>query len=138
RALTIVDQPPGLLRVFEDEPAFLEHLVDGQGTAEFDATERFSGSGSLKVTPGEVQNAHVPGLGVRVTDSPKLGEYRYIRFAWRLDEKQGGTCLGFAHDGKWGKAGRRTATLFRYSSGPKEDGVESVSIDRKPPDQWVV
>ena len=100
RAVAIVDRRPGLLRVFEDEPAFAERLTQGKGSASFDGDDRFEGSASIRVTGPERSDASLPGLSARIRESPRLGEFRYLRFAWKKTTGER-ICLQLAHDGRW-------------------------------------
>jgi hypothetical protein len=129
--------PPGLLRVFEDEAAFVSLLTDGGGKAALEAADKFSGGQSLKVTPDQRFTAMLPGLGVKIRQNPGPGEYRYLRFAWK---KRGGTaiCLQLNHDGAWGPTGA-SPTKFRYHAGPGPECFgASLAVDRNLPVDWVV
>jgi hypothetical protein len=123
--------------VFEDQKQFLENLLEGAGTATLDATDKYSGKVSIKVTPDQRFNERMPGLGVRIRQNPSFGEYRFLRFAWK---KKGGQtiCLQLNHDGQWGP----TATApgkFRYHAGPGGECYgASIAVDDKIPSDWVV
>ena len=115
RAVAIVDRRPGLLRVFEDEPQFVEHLTQGKGSASLDSDDRFEGSASIRVTGSECSDGSLPGLNARIRESPRLGEFRYLRFAWKKTSGER-ICLQLAHDG-------------RFAAEPDEPG--DVEIDAK-------
>jgi hypothetical protein len=141
RSLSIASQRPSLARLFEDEAAFAGALTEGKGTAGLWAADAYSGRSSVKVTPQERYATRLAGLPVPIRQYPRLGEFRYLRFAWK---KSGGAriCLGLGHDGRWGpdkmmeSQARRS---FRYDAGT---GGQSYGLawrlDGAPPEDWVV
>ncbi|MEX0713533.1 MAG: PPC domain-containing protein [Pirellulales bacterium] len=134
-------QPPAAeqpLAVFEDQPEFVANLGEGDGTAALFADEKYSGAASVKVTPGQRYNPALPGLGVKIREEPGVGEYRFLRFAWK---KQGGEriCLQLNHDGKWGPQPDNPGK-FRYDAGPAqgESYGAALRIDQALPSDFVV
>ncbi len=83
RGYTVQTSRPGILPIFEDEDAFAEGLKQGTGQVLMDTEKPFSGSKSLKVTPPNGQNPSIPGLGALVCEHPRLGQYRFVVFAWK-------------------------------------------------------
>ena len=136
RAVAVVDQLPGLLRVFEDDQAFLDLLTEGAGQAKLSG-DRFSGRSAMQITPVDKANANLPNFNLAIRDAPKLGEYRYIRFAWK-HVGDGGPYLEMAHEGQWGKAGKRNSPTYRYACSSTKAGPDATSIERKSPSDWTV
>lgn len=138
RAIQWTAEPIGLKRIFDEEADFARKLSQGQGQALFDATEAFAGDGCLRVSP--------PGKGVLtwslgklpIREQPRLGEYRYLRFAWRKD---GGTriCLELAHEGLLGPRVGREKQSFRYDSGTGDETEGAARrLTGKLPTEWEV
>ena len=133
------EKPPAEkpLAVFEDQVEFLANLKEGGGHASLIAEEKYSGLACIKVTPDQRFNPALPGLGVKIRETPNPGEYRFLRFAWK---KQGGQaiCLQLNHDGVWGPAANSPAK-FRYHAGPTGELFGgSVAIDANLPAGFTV
>ncbi len=131
-------EPPK--EIFEDDEKFAALLTEGDGRAIPDQRDKYSGSYSLRVTPGQRFNPSLPSLGVNIRENPGPGEYRYIRFAWK---KAGGNsiCLQFNHDGAWGPGGSgREGAKFRYHAGPGGEcyGASLVISDKLPAPRFEV
>ncbi|MCA9070218.1 MAG: NPCBM/NEW2 domain-containing protein, partial [Planctomycetaceae bacterium] len=156
---------PGLLPLLAENPDFLTELTEGEGTAEWDANEPFSTKTSLKVSPPERGVSRLAGLRVPIRAYPRLGEYRYISFAWKKD---GGKqlVLGLAHNGKLGgdnfgkqrprvridptrlrknaparrmleSSGRGLQYGYRYHRGQSDSEIgAAMMVERKLPDGW--
>ena len=121
----------GLLKIFEDEPDFVDALKSADAGAEavLASNEVYSGKASVKVTPSQRFSEALPGLNVKVRKQPVApGEYRYLRFAWK---KRGGEqiWLQLHYPNNW----------FRYRAGPNRDGVWSgVRVADELPTEFVV
>ena len=102
RGFALTADRPGVLPIFEDDPQFASLLNRGTGTVTLDEEQPYSGKASLRVTPDAGDNAQIPGLDVTIADQPRLGQYRYILFAWKQPR---GTKLElqFANDGRLGE-----------------------------------
>ena len=155
RGLGLVARPPRIYRWFEDEPRFLAALPNGDSQAKLVRDDRFSGTDSVRLTPGERSNASYPGLRLPVRYQPRPGEYRYLRFAWR---KRGGgrVCVQLAHDGRFGPDPRPAGPgapliapivempegrgSFRYDAGagPASLGAAVRVYEQPLADQWQV
>ncbi len=103
RGIATSPHRPGLLPLLHENAKFLEKLTEGEGVAELDAAEPFSGKTSLKVTPSERGSSRIPGLRIPIRALPRLGEYRFISFAWK---KTDGQDVALA-SGASGRVGRR-------------------------------
>ncbi|MFN0051256.1 MAG: NPCBM/NEW2 domain-containing protein [Planctomycetales bacterium] len=120
--------------------AFVESLNSGAGAATVDTAERFVGQSSVRISGGFRQtDPAAPVLGaIRLT--PRLGEYRFLRFAWK---KKGGARIGLhlAHHGQWGATeGTDPRAGFRYRCGPEEGqgGQPGFVLRDRAPEQWEV
>ena len=132
------DPPPALYKLFEDESAFLALLTEGNGQASLETTDRYSGSAALKVTPDQKFRAKLPGLGVKIAETPGEGEYRFLRFAWK---KRGGAniLLQLNANGAFGPLAGATTPAFRYEAGgPNPYKAAAIKLDEKLPAGWVV
>lgn len=146
RGARLLAHHPGLVRLFDEgDDEFLNALNEGEGTASLSTDEKQLGKASLKVTEGDRGGSRLPGFEFNIAETPKLGEYRYIRFAWK---KVGGTEIGLqiAHNGQLGVLtdGRKPAQPFsqkglasRRSTPPDNRGAAlgyqyDISTDPKP------
>lgn len=128
--------PPALV-VFEDQDDFVKNLTQGNGKAALDMEDKHSGKSSIKITPDQRFNPSLPGLGVLIRKDPGMGEYRYLRFAWK---KKGGQaiCLQLSHGGLFGPQPNKPAK-FRYHAGPGPECFgASLAVAEKLPEEWVV
>lgn len=90
---------PGVLSLFDDDPAFASSLTEGHGRIEIDNAESYSGSRSLKVSSGAKERVQIDGLNAEIVEFPRHGQYRYAAFAWKKPSgKQ--IQLGFANQGR--------------------------------------
>ncbi len=101
RGTKLLTHHPGLVRLFDDETDFIEKLSEGEAQASLSEMEKQLGDASLKISIGERSQARLPGMRYSIRETPKLGEYRYLRFAWK---KVGGDQIGLqvGHDGELG------------------------------------
>lgn len=110
RGIALTAERPGILTIFEDDPQFASLLNRGTGQVEITNDKPFSGSVSVKVTGDAGDNSRLPGLEANIVDQTKLGQYRFVLFAWK--QSTGSRVqLQFASDGRLGEqldpAGRR-------------------------------
>lgn len=99
--VTLLSRRPGLLRIFEDEESVVQNLHDGDGEATLETENPYRGKASLKVTAPGKGDPRLPELDAAIREFPAFGEYRYIRYAWRID---GGSqiALSLGHEGQFG------------------------------------
>lgn len=134
RGLAVTNERPGVLTIFEDDPAFAAQLNRGMGQVEITNDKPFSGQVSLKITPDAGDNARIPGLEATIADQTKLGQYRFVVFAWK--QPTGNRIqIQFANDGRLGEAiaqmGRRADQLrgrpargnSRFDGSPDDRGL---------------
>lgn len=138
RGIALLETEPMRLRLFEDEPRFAGTLSEGGAIPRLDSDDKYYGSASLKITPGSRFSAQIPGWNYSIRENPTLGEYRYIRFAWK---KEGGQeiALHLANRGAWGPEESRDPRLgLRYYSGSSRRPRASAIVTRQPPKDWEV
>jgi len=138
RGIGLADCDPIVFEAFEDDARFVGELAEGAGTISLETSDKFSGTASLRVTPDDRGNANLPDWNVPIRGEPHLGEYRFVRFAWKKKEgKQIG--LHLARNGAFAAALENDPKLsYRYhvGRGVKRDYGKSIQFRDKPPDQW--
>lgn len=159
RGAELVSHRPGVRALFEDDPEFAGVLTGGDGLASADADEHQTGAASLNVTLPGVESPGIPGWNLPITEDPDLGEYRFLRFAWKTPGA-GPVALAVGHDGRFGPGldgtdpprrfrrrpgksdDRGLKNGFRYVAGKVPDNdpelTPSVRVDGNPPKDWQV
>ncbi len=127
-------QPQERVVLLDDNPNLAAALNEGTGTAEFITSDKFSGESSLRITPPQRFSPRIKGWEFRIREKPAVGEYRFIRFAWKSPQASG-VMLEFADDGQWPPADQ---TLRRYFAGKNLTGWQAVGIAPRPPADWTV
>ena len=125
-------EPPATVALFEDDAEGLLKLLTnptgdpGEGHPE--KSEVFSGTTSIKIIPMQRFSPAIEGWKHRITEKPKPGEYRFLRYAWKADG-----CAGVMlqlHDEKdWN---------IRYTSGQNVQGWGTKFVAPKAPAEWTV
>ncbi len=163
RGASLLAERPGLLKLFEEETDFATALSGNDAARATISTEQpYSGKRALAVSSGDVRNAKLPGLDVLIAEQPRLGEYRYLVFAWK---KTGGGWmrLQLAHADQFGEEwaeqfppGERTSRRrlgqfgggrqledrgirqgFSYEAGGgKASTIAPIRISAKAPEMW--
>jgi putative membrane-bound dehydrogenase-like protein len=118
--------------LFDEEPAFVEQLNQGDGRASLEEAGAFAGRYSLLVAPPQRYAARIPGWRYRIVEQPKPGEYRYLRLAWRARGAQG-VMLELAADGAWPEA---QDSRRRYYSGRNTTRWEARELSPVAPAEW--
>ncbi len=138
RALALLERPPGVLPLLEDDPVSVAAFETRVGAAFLDWRDAFRGTASLRVANGEAAAARVPGLEVAIRRQPRHGEYRFLRFAWR--QVSGGRVgLRLAHDGVFGALVDRPQATFAFDAGPGPATWPAARrIDSASPREWRV
>jgi len=103
RGVALTPLPPGVRVLWEDAAATpggaLDQALNG---ALVDANPSFTGRNSLRLAPGQaVEFSELPNGEAFIAEAPKLGQYRYVTFAWR-GENTSGLSLQLAHEGRFG------------------------------------
>lgn len=131
--------PPAHYRLFEDEAPFIGLLTEGGGKATLETADRYAGSGALLVTPDQKFRSKLPGLGVKIAETPGEGEFRFLRFAWK---KRGGgnILLQLNGDGKFGPLKGMAGPALRYEAGPADNpyNAAAIKVDAALPAEWTV
>jgi hypothetical protein len=120
-AASAVAEPPGLLCLLEDGGALIDLLADGDGEAVLETEERYAGADCVRLLGPDRGNALVPGLEARIRSRPRLGEFRYLQFAWKQEQGER-IYIELAEAGRWGPEvpGIGAAGIgpsFRYDAG---------------------
>jgi hypothetical protein len=102
RGVALTSLRPGVRELYEDAAAIARQLaVDAPGV-EASTEMPFTGEACLRVPPGPpALAAELPGGDAAIVEWPKLGQFRFIAFAWRGDNTSG-LSLQLAHDGRIG------------------------------------
>jgi hypothetical protein len=124
----------GRLVLFDDDPAFAGALTEGDGSATVTTEEKFTGKASLRVTPLQRFSPRLAGWNYRIVDKPALGEYRYLRLAWKTP-RGSGVMLELADHGAWPDAADPRRRIF---SGKNTTAWKGTQISREAPREWVV
>jgi serine/threonine-protein kinase len=93
---------PPLVALFEDEAALVTQLDRWEGLSDsaLELTDRFSGTAALKVTPKQRYAPALPHWYFPIAQRPGVGQYRYLRFAWK--KRGGDKCmLQLSAHGNW-------------------------------------
>ena len=126
--------PPSLVTLFEDHPAFAKSLNQGNGKVAIDREDCYSGKASLAVTGPTCYSPRIAGWKYRITQNPRPGEFRYIRFAWRTRGGEG-VMLELSDNGRFPP---NEKALRRYHSGRNTTGWVSVQVAGEAPVEWAV
>ncbi|MCC7338277.1 MAG: c-type cytochrome [Pirellulaceae bacterium] len=127
-------QPQDQIVLLDDNEHLALALNQGDGTAEFTTSDKFSGEASLRVNPPQRYSAQIEGWEFRIREKPDAGEYRYIRFAWKSPDASG-VLIELADDGQWPPAEK---PLRRYFAGKNLSGWQAVEVASSQPDEWTV
>jgi putative membrane-bound dehydrogenase-like protein len=127
-------QPQRNVVLLDDNHNLAVALNEGAGTAEFTTSDKFSGEASLMVTPPQRFSPRIRGWNFPIRENPAVGEYRYVRFAWKAP-KASGVMIEWADDGKWPLA---EETTRRYFAGKNLTAWQAVGIAPRVPSDWTV
>lgn len=138
RATQFAPEPPGLLKVFDEEADFASKLIGGAGKAEYVIGDHFSGQACIKIVAPGITAPQLAGFVAKIRENPGVGEYRFIRFACRkVDGKT--MSIELARDGNLGPDRRRRGLAHRYDFGLRQDkDGRSVQLEKKPGEDWIV
>jgi hypothetical protein len=139
RAIAVAAHRPGLIKLFEDDAAFVEALNVGEGEAGRTEAEMYSGAACVLVKGGQRSAAALPSLPVNIREHANLGEFRFIRFAWKQPAGKR-IFLELGHDGRFGPdlAGAQPRESFRYDAGEGEPSLTSAVRLGGPAREWMV
>lgn len=95
---------PTLRALFDEQPRFFEQLTLGEGQVALELQTAYRGERSLRVTGGATSNPAIPGWSFSIAEQPRLGEFRFLRFAWKkTNGKQ--IAMEIGHGGQLGGDG---------------------------------
>jgi hypothetical protein len=98
----------------------------GVGAIEF--TDVYSGQSAVKITPMQLYQRAIPGWAYKIAEKPKVGEYRFVRFAWKAPGATG--IMLQMHDEKdWN---------IRLTAGVDEPNWGTKFVAPKPPERWTL
>lgn len=140
RGTSLLESDPRTVCLFDDEPRFIEQLNAGDASARFVTDDKYSGAGSVRLTAGERENPNINGWNYGVRTNPDLGEFRFIRFAWKRPEGRR-RALHLAGDGRFvPDKGRNERDSLRYMAGGsgRRDFGPSINVDRRTERDWDV
>ena len=98
----------------------------GEGRVEKEAP--FSGTSCVRIVPMQRFEPRIPGWEFLIRETPKAGEFRYLRFAWKCRGSTG--IMLQLHD--------LTDWHIRYTAGANKYGWMTQFVAEKPPDKWTV
>jgi hypothetical protein len=127
-------QPDENVVLVDDNMDLISMLNEGAGKAEFESTDVHAGRVSLRIMPPQRFSAIIPGWKFPIREKPGLGEYRFLRFAWKA-EGGDGIMLELAADGRWPPADKTTR---RYFAGHNATGWSAVQVSSTAPTAWTV
>jgi len=131
---TLGPASPNALTLFDDDRGFAEALSEGGGTVAIETEDRLSGTASLAVAPPIRYSPRIPDWQYRVVESPGVGEFRYLRFAWK--SRGGvGVMIELADDGSFPPNGK---PIRRYHSGKNTTTWKSLEVSSETPVEWAV
>ncbi|MFV1968125.1 MAG: PVC-type heme-binding CxxCH protein, partial [Pirellulaceae bacterium] len=125
---------PTEIVLFDEDPSFVDLLHDGGGTVRVESGDAYSGVTSFAVTPLQRYSARIPNWQYRISEQPKLGEFRYLRFAWKQRSGEG-AMLELAADGGWPPS---DAAIRRYYCGRNTTGWSAVQVSETAAREWTL
>jgi hypothetical protein len=124
--------PTAILELFEDDAeGLLKNLTNptgdpGEGHPE--KTIVYSGKQSIKIIPMQRFSPKIPNWKIPITEKPKPGEYRYLRFAWKAQQSSG-IMIQFHDEKDW---------YIRYTAGRDFYNWGTKFVAERPINEWVV
>lgn len=113
--------------LFEDDVAFLAAHLRLDGRREM--KDKYAGASSIRIGRGVHEN--IAGWGFPIVESPKEGEYRYVRFAWKRIGS-GGIGIQFGDSSRFGLGG------MGYVAGRGKQNVNLKDVAPEAPTAWTV
>lgn len=83
QGIWFTENDPGIRHLFEDDRELATVLKNESGQIEVQPDDVYSGQHALKVTSGAAENLAIPGWDAVIREHPRLGEFRYLVFAWK-------------------------------------------------------
>jgi len=123
-------RPSTVAELLEDDgQSLIKQMVSQQGGAgTIEVTDVYSGGSCVKITPMQLYQRALAGWAYKIVEKPGVGEYRFIRFAWKAPGAKG--IMLQMHDEKdWN---------LRLTAGVDEPNWGSKFVARAPPATWTV
>ena len=130
-------QQQSVAELLEDNTAFIIGKLNNPGAndgsrAVQNEEVHFSGKAALEVTPFQRYQPNMPNWRYQIAEMPALGQYRYVRFAWKRTVGPGIMLQLHASPNAW----------HRYYAGTVSDQTKSwgamIRVGDKPPRKWEV
>lgn len=152
RGYAVTAERPGLQFVYDDDAAAFVEAAAGQ-PLRVSSEQHFAGQASLEVAAGAIELPELAGLDVPLVELPKLGQFRYLTFAWKGSETPGlvfrlahegrlgsdiAGGLGLGARGRWRRMEDRGLRYgFSYDIGQAKQGEGApLRLDKKLPAEW--
>lgn len=122
------------IALVQDDAQLVDAMKDGDGDVRITEAAAYAGRASVRAAAALRVGKNVPGWGFRIAENPGPGEYRYLRFAWRVE--QGDTAaIAFCSEGELGEPedGR-----LRYAVGNDLMGWGATRVADTAPREWTV
>jgi len=126
--------PDPVAVLFEDQPQFINALTNGNGVSRLVTEDAFSGDAALGITPLQRDAVKIPSWDFSIRQHPQLGEYRYLRLAWKK-RGAGSVMIELAANGQWPDAMNAKG---RYVAGPNSTQWAAIPVSELAPTQWTV
>ena len=126
--------PEPVFVLFEDEPQFLASLTNGNGKGRLVTEGVYSGKAALGITPLQRDGINIPQWNFAIREKPAVGEFRFMRLAWRK-KGEGSVMLELAANGHWPGAKEAKG---RYVAGPNTTGWAAIPVSDSAPSAWTV
>jgi hypothetical protein len=123
-------RPSTVAELLEDggENLIRQMLSQQGGVGGIEFADVYSGQSAVKITPMQLYQRELAGWAYKIVEKPKVGEYRFIRFAWKAPGATG--IMLQMHDEKdWN---------LRLTAGVDEPNWGSKFVATKPPEKWTV
>jgi len=123
-------RPSTVAELLEDDGEnLIRQMISQQGGAgSIETIDVYSGTSAVKIIPMQLYQRALPGWAYKIAEKPKVGEYRFIRFAWKAAGAKG--IMLQMHDEKdWN---------LRLTAGVDEPNWGSKFVASAPPEKWTV
>jgi len=100
RGFAVTAERPGLRFLYDDDASAFRNAAIGPALTT-SSEQPMHGRESLEIAAGAVDMPQIEGLQAALVDLPKLGQYRYLTFAWKGSETPG-LVFRLAHEGRLG------------------------------------
>ena len=132
----VAAEKPAVQELLEDDAETLIPSLKGGGISGSEDVRAvpekhdvFSGKSALRVSPAQRFEMDIPGWSYPIVEKPKVGEYRYLRFAWKkLDAGPLMLQLGSRDPASWER---------RYHAGGSPPWA-AIEVAAKAPGEWAV